>query len=209
MKRRSFSPAGASLLALLACVALWSTAAPGQACKEPHYRWSAKVDTSLVGLPPQSVAIPTMLASWEPPAITARDRCAARGGRELATYAVRGWVRRLETSKDDGDWHIELTDRRDTPRDSCIVAEIPPPEFGDVYRQARADLGAALRGRKRSKSGALARPVEVQIVGAAFFDGHHRSGRRRHDTIDPPHGRCNASIRALWEIHPVYRVTGP
>ena len=132
-----------------------------------------------------------------------------RPSRELAAYTVRGWVRRLETSKDDGDWHIELTDRRDAPRDSCIVAEIPPPEFGDVYRQARADLAVVLRGRKRSKSGTLARPVEVQIVGAAFFDGNHRSRRRRRDTIDPPHGRCNASVSALWEIHPVYRVTGP
>src|SRR5256886_5472981 len=107
------------------------------------------------------------------------------------------------------DLHIELTDRRDAPRDSCIVAEIPPPEFGDVYRQARADLAVVLRGRKRSKSGTLARPVEVQIVGAAFFDGNHRSRRRRRDTIDAPHGRCNASVSALWEIHPVYRVTGP
>jgi len=55
----------------------------------------------------------------------------------------------------------------------------------------------------------LAEPIAVQLVGAAFFDGHHRAGGRRRDAIDPKHGRCNSSLRALWEIHPVYRVEPP
>jgi len=70
-------------------------------------------------------------------------------------------------------------------------------------------LGRLVAGRRRSKSGVLAKPVAVQIVGAAFFDGHHRAGARRRDPIDPKHGRCNSSLRALWEIHPVYRVERP
>jgi len=148
-------------------------------------------------------------AALESAAVTARDWCVPRAGRELVVYEVRGWVRRLETSKDDGDWHIELTDRRDSPADSCIVAEIPLVELGGTYRQARADLGRLVAGRRRSKSGVLAKPVAVQIVGAAFFDGHHRAGARRRDPIDPKHGRCNSSLRALWEIHPVYRVERP
>src|SRR3989454_10779923 len=142
-----------------------------QRCAEPRYRWSAKIDTTLAAITPQPASISVMLQSWNPPAVTARDWCVPRAARELLVYRVRGWVRRLETSKDDGDWHIELTDRRDSPADSCIVAEIPPPEFGDVYRQARADLAVVLRGRKWSKSGTPAQPGEGQIVGAAFLDG--------------------------------------
>ncbi len=197
-------------VAVLTVVGLWSESPPRrQRCAEPHYRWSAKIDTTLAAIMPRPASIPEMLQSWSPPAVTARDWCAPRAARELLVYRVRGWVRRLETSKDDGDWHIELTDRRDSPADSCIVAEIPLVELGDMYRQARADLGSLVAGRRRSKSGVLAKPVAVQIVGAAFFDGHHRAGARRRDAIDPKHGRCNSSLRALWEIHPVYRVERP
>ncbi len=197
-------------VAILTFVGLWSEPPPQrQRCAEPRYRWSAKIDTTLAAIMPRPASIPEMLQSWSPPAVTARDWCAPRAARELLVYRVRGWVRRLETSKDDGDWHIELTDRRDSPADSCIVAEIPLVELGDMYRQARADLGSLVAGRRRSKSGVLAKPVAVQIVGAAFFDGHHRAGARRRDAIDPKHGRCNSSLRALWEIHPIYRVERP
>jgi hypothetical protein len=43
----------------------------------------------------------------------------------------------------------------------------------------------------------------------AFFDGQHRRGGRRSDRIDGGHGRCNSSVRALWEIHPIYRIGSP
>ncbi len=195
---------------ILAFVALWSEPPTHrQACAEPRYRWSEKIDTTLATVTPLRASIPEILGSWDPPALTARNRCAPRAARELLVYQVRGWARRLETSKDDGDWHIELTDRRDSLADSCIVAEIPLVELGGAYRQARADLKRVLAGRRRSKSGVLAKPVEVQIVGAAFFDGHHRAPGRRRDPINPKHGHCNSSLRALWEIHPVYRVEPP
>ena len=197
-------------VAVLTFVGLWSEPpSQRQRCAEPRYRWSAKIDTTLAAITPQPASIPEMLQRWNPPAVTARDWCVPRAGRELVVYQVGGWIRRLETSKDDGDWHIELTDRRDSPADSCIVVEIPLVELGGTYRQARADLGRLVAGRRRSKSGVLAKPVAVQIVGAAFFDGHHRAGARRRDPIDPKHGRCNSSLRALWEIHPVYRVERP
>jgi len=146
-------------VAVLTVVGLWSESPPQrQRCAEPHYRWSAKIDTTLAAITPQPASIPEMLQSWDAPALRARDGCAPRAARELLAYRVRGWVRRLETSKDDGDWH---------------------------------------------------EPIAVQLVGAAFFDGHHRAGGRRRDAIDPKHGRCNSSLRALWEIHPVYRVEPP
>ena len=197
-------------VAALTVVALWLGPPPPpqrQGCAEPRYRWSAKIDTTLAAVTPRPASISEMLQSWEAPAVTARDWCAPRAARELGVYRVRGWVRRLETSKDDGDWHIELTERRDGPPDSCIVAEIPLGKLGSVYRQARADLRLLVADRRRSKNGVLAQPIAVQLVGAAFFDGHHRA--RRRVIIDPKHGRCNSSLRALWELHPVYRVEPP
>jgi len=35
----------------------------------------------------------------------------------------------VEKVKDDGDWHIELTQRADSPADSCVVVEIPAPKY--------------------------------------------------------------------------------
>src|SRR3989442_2504745 len=141
-------------VAVLTVVGLWSESPPQrQRCAEPRYRWSAKIDTTLSALTPQPASVPEMLQSWEVPAVRARDACAPRAARELLVYRVRGWVRRLETSKDDGDWHIELTDRRDSPADSCIVAEIPLVELGGTYRHAPPGLGRPVARRRQSPRG--------------------------------------------------------
>jgi len=62
-------------------------------------------------------------------------------------------------------------------------------------------------GRKLDKHGDLRTPLAVSITGAAFFDGQHRKTTRRRDVPDGGHGRCNTSLRALWELHPVYEVS--
>src|SRR3989442_7289756 len=38
-----------------------------QACREPHYRWSEKTDTTLVTVAPQPTSVSAILASWAPP----------------------------------------------------------------------------------------------------------------------------------------------
>jgi len=181
--------------------------APAQSCAEPHYRWTEKVDTLLARQAPVPITITAILTDWAPPDLTARDRCADRGGRERTVYGVAGWVRRVDKHKDDRDWHIELTEQPDSPPGSCIVVEIPSPRYGAVYAQARASLDSLVGKRAIGKNALVARPRRVQVFGPAFFDGEHRRGAKLR--IREPHGRCNSSIRALWEIHPVYRVTGP
>src|SRR2546426_802668 len=94
-----------------------------QRCREPHYRWTQKVDTSLATLAPQPASTVAILGTWEPPHLGAQDRCAPRAGRELQVDRLTGWVRRVGKAEEDG--------------------------------------------------------------------------------------RCNTSVRALWEIHPVYEVTRP
>jgi len=180
-----------------------------QACREPHYRWTQKTDTTLAEVVPQPTSVAVILATWAPPHLGPRDRCAPRSDRELETYSVTAWVRRVDRFKDDGDWHVELTERADSPSDSCIVVEIPAPRYGVRYARARAALDSLVGNRKIRRGGVLARPVRAGISGAAFFDGQHRRGGRRSEQIDGAHGRCNSSVRALWEIHPIYRVTSP
>jgi hypothetical protein len=177
-------------------------------CTEPHYRWSEKTDDSLASITPVSASISAMLARWAVPAFTgeARYKCADRAGRELRVYSLRGWVRRVKTGESDGDWHLELTARQDSPVDSCIVVEIPPPDQSGNYAVARQDLRALVSWES---NGDVVPPVRVRVIGAAFFDGEHRGGPTRRDSTDGAHGRCNSSARALWELHPVYWVKQP
>ena len=197
------------VVASVSCLLLVPAAGRGQACAEPHYRWSEKVDTTLQARPATPADIAAILTDWAPLSLTSKDRCAPRVGREDSVFTVVGWVRRLKLHEADGDWHIELTQRLDSPADSCVVVEIPAVRYSPRYARARAALDSLIGDRKIRRGGLLARPVLARISGAPFFDGQHRRGGRRSDKIDGAHGRCNSSVRALWEIHPVYRVTSP
>src|SRR3989441_12058923 len=203
-------PEAGAVLATLALASL-PPAVPGAAPqgRQPHYRWTQKTDTSLAALSPHPTSVTAILAGWAAPNIASRDRCAPRADRELRVFALTGWLRRVEKVKDDGDWHIELTEGAASPVDSCVVVEIPAPKYGSRYALARAALDSVIGDRKIGRRGVLERPVRARVVGAAFFDGQHRRGGRRSDEIDGEHGRCNSSVRALWEIHPVYRVMPP
>lgn len=199
-----------------ACLALLAGGLPAarrsthsQRCDEPHYRWSAKTDTSLAGQPVMVTTVTEILTRWTTPPLSKLDGCAPRAGREGRVVEVSGWIRRIEKVKDDGDWHIELTAGAASSTESCIVAEIPLPALGAIYGSARRQLDSLLAGRRLDKQGDLRSPLAVRITGAPFFDGQHRRTTRKRDGADGGHGRCNSSLRALWEIHPVYAVSAP
>ncbi len=178
-----------------------------QRCDEPRYRWSQKVDTSRLSAPARTVTIRAMLTEWDIPAIGGprASRCAPRSGRELEPHTVTGWLRRIETSKDDGDWHLELTERRNDRVGDCIVAEIPLPRYHREFARARAVLDTLISGVRIDRQGDLSRPVRITITGKPFYDGQHLAGKKR--LVASEHGRCNSSARALWEIHPVHSVS--
>ncbi len=177
-------------------------------CTDPHYRWTEKTRESLAALTPVKRSIRTIISSWDTLEFGKEHKylCAARKGHELHVYSVLGWVRRVKTGEDDGDWHIELTARAHGPIDSCMIAEIPPAELGANYDQARTDLKNRVTW---DSHGDVAQPVRLRFIGAAFFDGEHRGGATRRNETDANHGRCNSSARALWELHPVYWVKQP
>lgn len=182
-------------------------------CDVPHYRWAQKTEESLASTVARHTNITSILTHWSLPDITGANvyKCAERVGNERHVYSVLGWVQRVKRNESDGDWHIELTVRANSPVDSCMVVEIPPADLSGLYANARADLDSleSKNGITESSSGDLSEALRVRIVGAAFFDGQHRGGATRRDQTDGAHGRCNSSARALWEIHPVYWVQEP
>ena len=200
------TPRTPALVAALAAVAIGT--AHGQTCTEPHYRWSEKVDTSFVTHTPAAVDVSSLL-TWTPRTITAKDKCASRIGKERSVFSVNAYVRRIKLHESDGDWHIEITEEEYTPVPaSCIVVEIPAPANGNVYGQARDQLAALDDTTHLAANGDLDAPVLVTFTGAAFFDGYHQkqTSTGKHAS---QHGRCNSSLSALWELHPIYAVAAP
>ncbi|HZI22880.1 MAG TPA: hypothetical protein VFD76_10190 [Gemmatimonadales bacterium] len=193
----------------LVFVVLTASAARAQTCSEPHYRWSEKIDQSLAGKTPMPVDVSDML-TWVPRGLTAKDQCALRAGRELDLFVVSAYVRRIRLHEQDGDWHIEVTEEETSPVPaSCIVFEIPAPTYGAVYGAAREQLAALVDTTKLGAAGDLATPILVTFTGAAFFDGYHQKRGANGVVRASQHGRCNSSVRALWELHPVYKVETP
>ena len=201
---------GATLLAVFPWI-LAGRAYAQTTCSEPHYRWSEKTDTSFANKTAIAADVSDVLGSWAPRSITRGNKCARRVGREKNVYAVTAWVRRIKLHESDGDWHLEITEEEDSPvRASCMIAEIPAPSNGSTYGQARAQLASFVDTSALGKGGDVDPPVQLTFVGAAFFDGFHQ---KKPANGGPPmasqHGRCNTSVRALWELHPVFRVEAP
>jgi hypothetical protein len=200
------TPRTPALVAALASVAI--TTAHAQTCPEPHYRWSEKIDSTFAHQTPTAVDVSDILA-WAPRTITAKDKCAKRIGREKNVYSVTAYVRRIKLRESDGDWHIEITEEESTPVPaSCVIVEIPAPTNGRGYGQARDQLAGLVDTTHLGSNGDLNAPVQVTFTGAAFFDGYHQKTTQgvKHAS---QHGRCNSSVRALWELHPIYAVTPP
>ena len=201
------TPRTPALVAAIASLAIGT--AHGQTCTEPHYRWSEKVDTSFVTHTPAAVDVSSLL-TWTPRTITAKDKCASRIGKERSVFSVNAYVRRIKLHESDGDWHIEITEEEYTPVPaSCIVVEIPAPANGNVYGQARDQLAALVDTTHLAANGDLDAPVLVTFTGAAFFDGYHQKMTSTGSKHASQHGRCNSSLSALWELHPIYDVKAP
>ena len=195
---------------ILFCLSLGVSPARAQthpACGgEHHYRWAQKAETSLVTVAVETTTVATILAHWTPPSITKGNWCTARTEPERHVFTLVGWVRFVKDEANDNDWHVELTSNATSPRTSCIVAEIPSDDYGQRFAAVR-DSFLAVTGLPdvRQRGDTIRPPVRIRVTGAAFYDGWHRSA----SGTDGNHGHCNKSQRALWEIHPVYRVEHP
>jgi len=170
---------------------------------ENHFRWAAKMSLGQASLTPQVVTILNIL-QWRPLGLQQdlASWCAPRQGHELEAYTVTGWVRRVRKQEADGDWHVEITGTAQTAPTSCIVVEIPGPSYDPRFGTARDSLDALLKNSAISAAGDVTPPVRLRFAGAAFYDGWHFDRGKA-----TAHGRCNSSLGALWEIHPVFSVS--
>jgi hypothetical protein len=194
------------ILALLIAVAVTPPRLHAQhACPDPHYRWTAKEETSLSAKAAKSATVTKML-TWDTLDVDKREVfwCKDREKPESTVYSVTGWVRRVR-NETDGDWHVEMTQTKSTPDSLCVVVEIPPAADSPMFAAARTALEGLLDTPLTKAVNDFPKPVQVKMVGAAFYDGEHRRGSPNR-SLGTAHGRCN---QTLWELHPVYWVLKP
>src|SRR5256885_10258934 len=100
------------------------------------------------------------MLSWRAPEIGPGPAfwCAPRVAAERQVLSVVGWVRRVDKTKDDGDWHIELTEDRRDPVDPGIVVEIPLAALHPAFASARAAPRSPLLPVPLNTLGDLATP---------------------------------------------------
>jgi hypothetical protein len=168
-----------------------------------HYRWKQKTVTSGFGAQPPTASVRTVL-NWAAGPFSGKgisSWCKDRVGREVNSFSVTGFVRRTKTEP-DGDVHVEITQAGNDAVETCMVVEIPPANLSPQFNTARNDL-ARLLSVSTITNQDFATPVMVRFSGLAFWDGWHAGS----SGLPTGHGRCNSTVGATWELHPVFKVS--
>jgi len=157
-------------------------------------RWAEKTDLSE---PPTDRAqirsiTPATMAGWgDAGGGVPRN---GRKGLETLFFAVTGRVTKVK-AEDDGDLHLSLEDLSKAGR---VVVEIPLGERWCALRKqvfSWSDTQFPLPGGKSLR---LRRQPVVTVVGKAFYDAGHASGKNQ---------RSYDAELAVWEIHPVMELS--
>jgi hypothetical protein len=172
-------------------------------CRDNHGkgRWAVKTDSSLP--PTDASAIqavtPSDIFNWQGPTeylVPSSERIWS----EQKWYALTGRVvdRRAE---EDGDLHIALADARDDKPD-IVVVEIPAkPQWCElrkiVFGWTQVEFPFRVRSGKKLN---LTQPLLITVIGRAFFDIGHAPA-------DHSNRRTDLQGYAVWEIHPVMKLT--
>ncbi|MBI3005291.1 MAG: hypothetical protein HYY49_07720 [Ignavibacteriales bacterium] len=121
--------------------------------------------------------------------------------REGDIVRTTGWFH-LVGFEDDGDYHIQISRTRESG-DSCLIVEVPHPDFVTGKMKQRAEKvrkfvrDKILKGAEPGGGGRkIKHPQFVYITGQLFFDSWHVPDKE-------PRGMKGMKAATLWEIHPV------
>jgi hypothetical protein len=197
----------AAAIALLHCTAFAAsppvTVVSPCECLHAHGkgRWAVKTDSSL---PPADASaiqavVPSDVLSW--PGLNVQLMWQSeRTGIENKWFALTGRVVAVKVEA-DGDLHIALADATgNKPR--IVVCEIPAkPQWCEirttVFGWTRTRFPLHIRSTRKLM---LNQPPIVTVVGKAFWDIGHAPK-------DQSNRRKNLPGYAVWEIHPVMKLT--
>src|SRR5690349_16951605 len=163
-------------------------------------RWAAKIDPQE---PPSNAAdikrvTPAQITAWPGPGHRIGQR-SERTAAENQWYAVTGRLEKVRV-EDDGDVHIEL---RDVGNNAGIVVELPlGPRWCEMRKTVFSwtDARFPVSPGRADKFRLTQHPV-ITVIGKAFYDIDH-SGNDTHNNR-----RNYDQSLAVWEIHPVMKMT--
>ena len=180
-------------------------------------RWLIKTslpDGTNLSAPGKKVALKDLLVLEDPkPKVTRSDRRYATrripaspnalDAKEGDILETDGWVY-LVALEEDGDYHIQVSARREDGN-NCLIVEVPKddelyvasPEVRNAAGEVRAFIREKLlNGGKGSGAGRVLRPpVYVHLKGQLFYDDAHVGDQSR--------GKKGMKAATLWELHPV------
>ncbi len=176
----------AAVIAILALIGVTLNLITGDGA---GYRETAK-HVPLSRVSPVEVTVDSILKWPIPPT---PGRTSPRTGRELKLFHIsKAYLQNVWFNGGDGDLHFEIAQTQDksAPR---VIVETP---VGESYKESRKQIVDAL-----TKRGIAFRrvaevpgnqtdiePVEVEVLGLAFFD--------------EPHYRGSKTVATCWELHP-------
>jgi hypothetical protein len=137
-----------------------------------------------------------------------RDRL-IEGGQEGRVVSLRGFLHGAALSRDDSDYHIQLSGV-EGDCSNVVVVEVPDDHCVDDSRLAKPALRVRraidkILGKQPTKTyRSAAAPVEVVVTGQLFYDIHHERHTDPGGGRGKPRGKCKAG--GLWEIHPIMKI---
>jgi hypothetical protein len=201
---------GPFTIAAIAFVCSTAAAAPQEVtcestceCNSAHGkgRWAVKNDSSTP--PSEANAIqavtPSDIFSWPTPDVHMTQQ-SERTGREQNWFALTGRVVAVKLEA-DGDLQIALSDATgDKP--GTVVCEVPvKPQWCDiretVFGWTHTSFPFQTRSTKKLK---VANPPIITVIGKAFWD-------TTYGPKDQNNRRKYMPGYAVWEIHPVMKLT--
>ncbi len=131
------------------------------------------------------------------------------GGQEGRVVRLRGFLHGAAFSRDDSDYHIQLSGVEGDCT-NVVIVEVPDDHCVDDARLAkpalrvRQAIDKILGKRPTQKYRSPAATVEVLVTGQLFYDLHHESSTDPGGNRGKPRGTCKAG--GLWEIHPITKI---
>jgi hypothetical protein len=163
--------------------------------------------------PPAGISVSTIdltdMFSWRLPDNldkTTKNSNSIIDPREKKAFKITGDLWRVKFEMNDCDLHLELSKPGGNSTDRRVIVEIPANSFAGAARTRVLKKLTQMKKDHLVQGGSdLKQSARITVTGMAFFDGTHWSPNDPTSKIGNGHG--TESVKTLWELHPVFKLT--
>jgi hypothetical protein len=175
-----------------------------------HERWSIKTSLENYGGNPTEIGIAVLAGLPAPKDAKLHEYNNKKlsgvfdGFKEGEFVETVAWLHLAAFSKDDSDYHLQITGDR-ISGNNCVIVEIPDPRNArseivrNRWKADRAFIDSLCHSRRPSEAGTIfKKAVRVRVTGQLFYDLSHGNPASR--------GKKKMKAVTSWEIHPVLTI---